>query len=389
MSTLRKSPALIALLLATALGTGTSAQLLTLPPGPVAPNSAVTGTVTNDTNAFISFQLGCEIRILQPTGEVVSPHTLFGQPCDIVFGIPVGGSQTVNFTAPSQPGSYLVVFISFGAGGSARAAAILDVTAADPGIPSLALYPSGINLPQTAHKVDFANPGMTTWEFANTGNANHVFPATALIEIFSPGGTVALSTLNQGGVLVPAGKVTQVTLPIGGLAPGPYDVRGSWIDPGSGQFEQPRSGIHRQGSRVNLHLPDGSDLFPGGGIQIVLSAVDYAILPAPEPMYFLAVGQQPGTTVLPDGTQVPLVMDNLVQASLNNGLFGTLAGNIGTIPNISPVPFFGFLGEASNIKLSHPNVPSVVGLKLRMAAAALQPASGMNGATQPEEIAYF
>ena len=366
-------------------GSGLSAQTLTLPPGPVDPGSQVQGTVFNDTGGFIAFAVGCGLRILQPTGELVSPHILFGQACDALLGIDPGGSAMVSFAAPNDPGTYVVLFI-----GGNRAAARLDVSAPTPGAPGLAFYPTGVGNPQDAHEANFANPAATPWEFANTSGGLHTFGAGELVELFVPGGSAVLASVSLAGLSVPDGKVVQVDLPLAGLTPGPYDVRATFLDPSSGVFEQPRSGVRVQGTRVNLHLPDGSDLLPGQSIDIVISGENFAVAPAPQPMYFLAVGLQPGSTPLSDGTLVPLVADTLVNASLNNALFGTFTNNVGSIPNFQPGPaFFGFLGQASGISLAHPNLAVVVGLKVRMAAAALQPSSGMNGATQAEEIAYF
>ena len=66
--------------------------------------------------------------------------------------------------APSGPGGYTVLFV-----GINRAAAQLIVGRPTEAPQQLALYPSGVRWPQTAHQVDFANPAMTTWEIANTG----------------------------------------------------------------------------------------------------------------------------------------------------------------------------------------------------------------------------
>ncbi len=355
-----------------------AAQSLTVPPGPFQPGSTVTVAVFNDTGGILGYPFGCETRILRHTGEIVQPFTLPGLFCDALVAVEAGDTALFQVTAPQDPGSY-VLFFPYGAGAVAR----LDVTAADPAAVDLVSFPWGAKSPQTAHAVDFTVPVSTPWSFGNTGVAPHTFQPGDRVDLFSPGGTEPVASVDLSGILVPPGEVVSVILPTLPLAAGPYDLETTWFDRASGSMVVSRSGIQAQGSRANLHMPDGKGLADGAPLDIAVSVTGFPLPASANPTYFLLVGLAPGSVPLPDGTIAPLVQDSLVTQSLS-GLGGLLVGHVGSLETI--VLLGGFTGEATGMQIQHPGLVGLAGVQVRMAAVAVDETGTVWGASQPETI---
>lgn len=358
------------------------AQQITLTPAVVSPGDPVTATVANDTGTSMFFGSGCELRVLRHSGELFSPTLIPPQLCDGMAGIPSGSSAVYQLTAPSEPGGYTVLFVP-----GNRAAARLIVGVPDDAPQQLAIYPSRVLWPQAAHQVDFANPDLSTWEIANTGAQPHTLGSEARVDLFTPGGTSPAASISLAGIHVPAGKVTAFTLPIAGLNPGPYSLEAFHDEPALARVVRTRSGIRDLGSAVELHMTTGHDLRPGGGLEMAISLSGFpASGTGPDPLYALLIGFVPGSTTLPGGVALPLVLDGLAAASLT-GLGGLLVHNVGRVPNVyGPEAYFAFDGTVSGISLSHPGIPAVSGLELRMAVIGVDATLTTWGASQPEEF---
>ena len=372
-----------------ALGVAASAQRVTVQPTVATPGQQITVTVYNDTAGNLFYAAGysasrsCSLRIVRHSGELASRPLIPGQLCDALAALPPGQWFQQPLIAPTAPGSYAVVFVS-----GDRGAARLEVLTPTPNARQLSLYPSRIHRPQIAHQHDFSNPQNTPWEFANVGTTPHTFVSGDRIDLFTPGGTTLVATLDLAGVHVPPGKVTAVTLPSAGLAPGPYSVRAAHFDPGAGTAVVTRGGLQVMGSRANLHMVNGHDLVPGTPLRVVLTLTDFPP-PGPtgqDPYYALMVGFQPGTTPLAGGLELGLTLDGLAVASITTQLGGLLASNVGQAPNeYGPSTLF-YEGLVEDITMAHPNIPALTGLPLRMAAVAIDASMTVWGSSQPEEF---
>ena len=364
------------------------AQQLTLNPAMVNPGDFVQGSLFNDREGLIFYVRDCEVRTLRHSGEhyhvstnYASPRTVLVAECDQVLAVSPGETYTFFFDAPSDPGSYTVVTSDLD-----RAAARLDVVAATTAAQDVCFYPTGVWLPQGAHEVDFALPSNSPWEFANTGSTAHVFGAGDRIQLFTPGGTTPVASVGLGGVTVPAGRVTEVALPLGGLDPGPYVVEASFVDASAGPVVT-RSGVQPRGAGgVELHMYGGREFAPGEQVEMAIAVTGFSPT-GPDPFYFMLVGLQPGTTALPGGIELPLVFaDPLVGASVHNGIGGLLVNRIGRVSNVNLTgnPFFA--GGVDGIGFTGPPFPSLSGLVLRVAVLAVDPAVTVWAASQPEEL---
>lgn len=372
-----------------AIGGVATAQRVTVQPAVATPGQQITATVFNDTGVALSYSSGysakqsCTLRIVRHTGELVSHPVVPGQLCDLLLSLYSGQSVQLPLIAPTDPGSYSVVFVR-----GARGAARLDVVAPTPNAQELSFYPSRIQWPQQAHQADFQNPQSTPWEFANVGADTHTFASGDRIELYPPGGGILAASLDLTGVQVLPGKVTTVTLPLSGLAPGPYTVRAIYYDRGAGSSVVTRSGVQVLGSRVDLHMQGGHDLVRGTPLRVAVSLTEFPP-PGPygaDPFYAVMVGFQPGTTPLAGGIELPLVLDGLAVASITTQLGGLLANNVGQVPNeFGPSTLF-YEGATGNITMAHPNVPALTGLILRMAAVGVDASGSVWGASQPEEF---
>ncbi len=378
----KRRAALASAILAAGLAVPAGAQQLTIPSGPYAPGTTVNATISDDTGNGFIVPAGCELRFLRPSGETVSPIVLPGQFCDILTGLPPGGSAPFPFTAPNQPGTYLVV-IPYATGAVAR----LDVGSVAPSVPEVSFFPAGVRFPQTARETNFANPGNSQWWLSNIGTTPHTFVVGDSISVRVPGPGSPIATLSLAGITVQPSKVAAVTLPVAGLTPGPYELEASFADPVAG-FTTVRSGIRQVGSRVELFLPDGRELQPGGSLSIALALQNF---PTSGPAaYVVLLGLAPGSTPLPDGTLVPVVAsDGFVVQSLTSALFGLFGNHVGFANNLYGPGAFFFDAEVTGITLAHPNIPGVAGIPFRLAAVGLDPAQTVFGGSQPESILLF
>lgn len=257
--------------------------------------------------------------------------------------------------------------------------------AATPKAQSIHFYPTAVRTPGRAHEVNFADPAQTTWEFANTGSSDHTFGNFDRVRIHSPGAAVAAKLLNLSGLVVPAGKVTRVTLPIADLAPGPWTVKAFYLDPGFGNFVTVESGIRTLGTRVDLHLPDGRTLEPGGQLRFSIALQDFPPS-TQDPVYAVLFCFLSGSTPLADGSVLPLASDGILDACLSTNLLGLIAGNFGAAPNLLPPSSPGYASAAEGITVSHPGFTPFAGLPFRAAAVALDPSLGVFDVSQPEEL---
>jgi hypothetical protein len=236
--------------------------------------------------------------------------------------------------------------------------------------------------PRLSHKIAFPPNQVPDWALANTGPAPHVFGAGDRIDLFAPGSAPPVATLPLQGISVPAGGVTVVSLPIAGLAPGPYTVETRWLDPGTTTAMVVRHGI-REAFDLELHLPGGRTIAPGATIPAELGTWDGVPV-----AYALVLGLAPGALVLPNGAVAPIVLDPLVVRSLADGLGGLLTANRGAmIPErcgLAPGPVGA---TATGLGLTHPGSPALAGVVLRVAAVAWTANLGLFVASQPEEIA--
>jgi hypothetical protein len=360
------------------------AQVLTLSAGAVPPGTPVTANIFNDTTQSLSFADGCGLQILRSTGEIVGYPFTPPQVCDGIYSVPPGTSRNILFTAPATPGSYDVVFAWL-----PHAAARLDVAGAPPSSRTLNLHSVAIGFPQNAHAIDFSTPSNTPWEFTSVAASAHTFGAGSRVDLFTPGGFAPVASLNLSGLTVPAGKATHISLPVGGLVPGPYRLVATYDDPGVGGFVQTRTGIRDQGSRADLHMATGNVLPIGGSIGANLVVEDLPFAPGQDPVFVVLIGILPGTTVLPDGTMLPLVADGLFDLSLSSGVGGLLQNYFGTLSNFyGPGSFFGFAGVAQGISFTNPNLPGLTGLTVHMAGLAVDAGWTTWAATQPEDIVF-
>ena len=300
MNEARKTAALLVLgtSLLLSLGCPLGAQQLTLTPSLANPREWVQGVLRNTNDVSIFYVRDCEVRTLRHSGEFyhvsvgyASPRTVLPQDCDQTLELPPGATHSFFFRAPNDPGSYTVITADL-----ERAAARLDVVAPVVGAQDVCFYPSGMWLPQTAHEVDFRFPFHTTWEFANTGTTAHVFGVSSSIRLFAPGSPTPVATTSLAGVTIPAGRVTEVTLPLVGLPPGPYTVEANFVDASTGSVTT-RSGIQPRGARVDLHMHGGREVAPNEQIGMALAVTGFPTT-GQDPYYFLLVGFQAGDHAL-------------------------------------------------------------------------------------------
>ena len=378
---------LVSLALAT-LPSIAAAQQLTLAPTTSTPGETVTGVLFNDTAGPLEYVRYCEVRTLRHSGELVHVSSAFASPrtvlpvnaCDQTLSLAPGASRVFTFEAPDLPGSYTIISADL-----VRAAARLTVTAPAPDAQQLAFYPSGVWLPQTAHEVDFDRPVNTPWELANTGANKHVFGAADRVRILRPGPESEVASLALDGFAVPAGKVRTLTLPIEGLAPGPYRVEASFADPLAGAVVT-LSGIQPRGAGVDLHLYDGRALERGVPLRVGISVTGFPV-GGEDTFYYLLLGTRAGVTPLPGGvaTQV-LFGDPLVRSSYRSGLGGALVNHVGRVTNAIPPGNPVFAGGRDDLAIVRPLSPSLSGLVMEIAVLASDAGLTTWGASQPERV---
>lgn len=366
-------------LLPLALAVVLPAQSLTAPAAPVAPGFPV-GIALNSGSGYTNTISGPRIFLLHPEGELITPlyaTRISGAAPMIPSNVLSTEFVTVPPAGPGSSGSF-VLYFPLGQGAVAR----LDVGVPTADWPEIHVFPRMVHMGFGTHRAGFSFPLISAvWALANCGATTHVFTAGDSLEIRGSDGTAVLVTQSLAGIPVPAGGITEITLPIAGFAPAPYLVRIAWDDPVAGPTVRTH-GV-RPLSGADLHLPGGKSIPFGGSTTARVNLESAAATP---PAFALAVGVAPGNSVLPGGMLLPLDFDALVLASLANGLSGLLTGNLGVA--IGPVgPCFCMSPTAwvsGPIGISHPGIPALGGAQVRVAAVGVDSVSGTIRATQGE-----
>jgi len=357
---------------------GACAQLLTITsPQPVAPGATYFVDVLNNTGGNLYIPSLPIFAHLQPSGELVDPLQPYCTDVIRYSAYPPGQRLTASLVAPASPGSYLLLF-HVRVVGNYRAVARLDVGTPSPGYPDIHPYPDAIPHPRISHQISFPPLQSPDWSLTNTGPAPHVFGAGDRIDVFAPQSTVPVATLPLQRTMVPAGGAATVSLPLAGLAPGPFTVETRWFDPGTTTTMTVRHGIRNAWS-IDMHFPAGRVLSPGGAISVFLGTWDAVAYG-----YAFALGLTPGTTILPGGVVAPIVLDPLVARSVLDGLGGLLTANVGTMTRTSCGQ--GSDTYAAGLGLRHPGSPALAGVVLRAASIAWTFDRSSFVASQPEEI---
>ena len=374
--------ALLAMLPSLALP-ATSQTTIQVPSTPVTPGVPFQVVLTNRTSICIDTSVTNVLTLLQSGGELIAP-VLVG--CGPVGSCLVNGaSTTLSYTAPaSGPGSSgsFLLLCPHGSGAAAR----LDVGTASPVFPDIHAYPTLVPHGPGGHHLPFPPSTGSEWEFASTASQPCVISPT--LQIFQPGGSTPVASTGFPSLTVPANGVVRVSLPLAGLAAGPYTVQADWIDPGTNGPISIRHGIElSSGVSVDLHLPDGPYIPRGGSISARFTVTQSAMSPPVAWPYVVAVGYQPGTMTFPQGVIVPLALDPMVVASVQNGIGGLLSANIGTTSSASVYCAHSvtYYPVATGTRIAHPG-PVLSGLRLRVGVLALNPSAGPDAASQPEEI---
>jgi hypothetical protein len=364
-------PLLFASLAVLALPTQAAGQVLLLPPQPVAPGSVISVTLINDTGFLLYHSCGAYPFWIQHADGSAVIHVHWSDCFEVLLP---NSTTTFNFLLPaSGPGSSgSFVFRAY------SAAVRLDVGTASASFPAIHAAPREIGEAWDGHTVLFT-PNFPSWAISNTGTGSHTFGAGDVIRIFTPGGVVPVATMNLAGIAVPPLQSVALVLPIAGLVPGPYTVEMSWLDPGVGSAMTVRHGI-REHARMSLDLPGGHEVPAGGALPVEFSIRTF---PWNSPAHYaFCIGALPGSTPMPGGFSVPLVLDAVVLASLVDGIGGLLTNNVGALPPLgSPFNFF----FATGIGITHPG-PAFSGVVVRAAAVAFDPITQLYGASQGEDI---
>jgi hypothetical protein len=395
MKNSRSTTLLTSLLVVTTLATLASAQTIKVAGNPVQPGVPFNVAFTNNTTTQIPFSASPLLHLLQPTGELITPEIVGCLP--VGMAIPPNGTATLSFTAPAKgPGSAgsFVLLFPYGSGAVAR----IDVGKASTNFPDIHTYP--VNTPYNAvgHEVTFPpNQATADWEFSNTGSSSFKFTSGTL-QLFTPGGTVQVASLNLNGISVPAGGATRIQLPLKGLTPGPYTVQVLWIDPGTKAPMIVRHGIQPPSTtNADLHFPGGRVVSWRSSIsaRVAMSGFPASGSPLnptwPNLAYILLLGYLPGSSPLPGGDVLPLVADPLLLASLQHGAWGVLGNHFGLATTLSAYCAHSTLSMpvGSGMQINHPNIPAVVGLTVRVAVGAVDlKTPNAFAASQPEEITF-
>ena len=361
-------------------GTQTTIQV---PSTPVTPGVPFTVVLTNNTSICIDTSTSNILTLLQPDGDLIAPVLVGCGPVAVCLAN--GGKANLTYTAPaSGPGSSgsFVLLCPHGSGAAAR----LDVGKASAVFPDIHCYPTAIPRGPGGHHVKFPTGSGSEWEFANTAGKSHVISPT--LKIFSPGGTVPVASTPLPSLTVPTNGITRVSLPLSRLAAGPYTVQATWFDPGTQGTISVRHGIQiSSGISLDLHFPGGKVVPRGGSIPVRIAVPQGSPRPPTPWYYLLAAGYLPGSLPLPGGVIVPLALDPLVVASVTNGVGGLLTSNVGntTSAGVYCAHSVTYFPVATGISIAHPGAV-LSGLRLRMGALAINPGSGPDVASQPEEI---
>jgi len=362
---------------------GTSQTTLQVPPTPVTPGVPFTVVLTNHTSICIDTGVTNILTLLQPGGELIAPVLVGCGP--MATCLRNGGKVNLQYTAPaSGPGSSgsFVLLCPHGSGAAVR----LDVGTASKVFPDIHCYPTAIPHGPGGHHLTFPAGQGSEWEFACTASQPRIISPT--LRIFRPGASVPVASTSFPSLMISANGVARVSLPLTGLAAGPYTVQTDWIDPGTTGPISIRHGLSLSaGTDLDLHLPGGPVVPRGGSISARIALPLQSPRPPASWPYVVAVGYHPGTTPLPGGVIVPLALDPLVIASVLNGINGLLTANVGntTSASVYCAHSVTYFPVASGIRIAHPG-PVLSGLRLRVGALAVNPGAGPDAASQPEEI---
>jgi hypothetical protein len=350
-----------------------TAQIITIPPGPFAPGSAVPVTLFNNTPNDLYFPCGSPFILQQSDGGVI----VYPSSADCLFPFPPGTTWQSQFGVPATgPGSLSGSYVFR----SHFAAVRMDVGAASPSFTALHFYPDHASYRFGAHA---ASPGFAmNWQVANTGTSPHTFGAGDQVRIFAPGGSVPLATASLAGTTVAAKLTASGLLPLAGLVPGPYTVEVTWLDSGTNTVTSVRHGIQTTGTG-DLQLPGGHVIPTGGVLPVNLTLC--GITPGLSPAYAFCIGVAPGSTPIPGAGSIPLVLDAAVMASLANGIGGLLVANVGIATQQSSGFGAGDCYGATGIGVTHPGV-AFSGVVVRGAAIFYEPTVGQFGVTQGEDL---
>lgn len=187
--------------------------------------------------------------------------------------------------------------------------------------------------------------------------------------------------MSLDGATVRSGRAVTASLPLQGLAPGPYTVEMTWHDPETNTVISARHGIQFDGG-VDVQLP-GGHVIPTG--DVLPAALSFAGFPAGGlVVYGLCIGVAPGSTPAPGAGLFPLALDQFVLASVTSGIGGLLLANVGeATPKISPSSVGAY--TATGIGIAHPGA-GFSGMTVRAAAFGYDPAAAFFGVSQGEDL---
>jgi len=350
------------------------AQVITLPPQPVAPGSTMQVTLFNNTGGELGLPCGGSPLWMQhPDGTPIA----YPGPYPCGFPFPQGTTVTDQFqvpaTGPGSNGSF--VFRSL------AAAVRIDVGAPSASFPAIHANPYWISNTNLGHAVDY-NGTSPSWEISNTSTSAHTFGAGDFLSIHAPGALVPLVSVGLAGITVPPQLSISGVLPMAGLPYSPLTVVMSWLDPGTNAVVTISHGIN-EGTDVDLRLKGGHVVPIGGSIPVELAIYSFpSLLPID---YGFCLGFLPGGSTQFGQHEIPLVLDALVMASLANGIGGLLVNNFGTAP---PLLAKWEHGTISGITVHHHGIPGLSGVVVRAAAVAYEPVYGIFGTSQPELLIF-
>ena len=363
-------------------------QFLTLPAGPVAPGSTISGNYHNNTAAIASHPMNnSPVSLLHHDGELITPRFHVNQGTLWLVTYP-GVSEWFQFTAPSSgpgsSGSFVLLY-----GWTPAAVGRLDVGVVSPAFPSIHAFSPTVHLGFGTHAVTFGSPAF--WSVGNTSGAPFTFGAADTVQVFAPGGATPLASQSIAGISVAPGAVAAVPIPIAGLVPGPYTIAISWNDPVAGPLVR-RFGIH-EAAYADLYVPSGKVLPFGGSVSMFTNGL---VLGGGPLSFAVIADMSSGSTGLPTGQFIPLVLDPVAQACLTSSLFGLLVNGQGTATAL-PSTCYGYCAPGGRgpfitryvtptTTLFHPNVPGLTGLVVRVATLLFDFTGGRWVATQGEEI---
>ncbi|MEZ5967307.1 MAG: hypothetical protein R3F56_25950 [Planctomycetota bacterium] len=214
--------------------------------------------------------------------------------------------------------------------------------------------------------------------------------ANGQAQLFAAGVATPIATLSLAGLTVDKYSARRVAFDTRALADGAYVVRAAWTDPVTGIPVQATHGLLKSVSApaVALDFPDGKVLRPGATrVEARAVGVYFSSAGMPAMSYAFVLALQPGSTPFA-GSLVPFVADDLVLASLQNGVGGVLANHVGAATWTSVRRGHGLrdLLGVGGISVGHPNLARIRNLRVRGALVLF--GSGGFGASQAEELVF-